>query len=193
MRRQRGGILLYLAAAIAILALISGIVFGVTHYLSGVRAEAFAAGKDTCDAAYKGRDNTQLQTALARVKTLEDEARVAEYDYNKRVAAIQRQLEREKANGKAAEDRILADVAAGKYRVRGDAFQAGGCPAISGGSQGRPVSAGAAGSDGAAACKLSAEAERSVLDIGRDANETARILAAAQAIIAEDRRLCGQP
>ena len=195
MRKQRGiaDLRLVVIGSIVILGLISGIVFGVTHYLSGVRAEAKAAGRSECDAAYKGRDNEQLRAALGRVKELEEAAREAERKYGVAIAEIQAKLKKEQANGKDAEERILADVAAGKYRVRGEAFQAGSCPAVSGGSAGSAAGAGATGSDGATACKLSRAAESDILAIGRDANETARILAAAQAVIVQDRITCNGP
>lgn len=195
MRNQAGFADIWLVAiwAIVLLGLVSGIVFGVTHYLSGVRAEAMAAGKAECDAAYKARDNAQLRTALGRVKELEEAAREAERKHGLATAAIQSKLSKEIANGKAAEQRILADIGSGKLRVRGSAFQTGSCPAVGDRGAVGTAGAGTAGSDATAACKLSPEAERVVLAIGRDADETALQLAAAQAMIAQDRLTCNGP
>lgn len=194
MKRQRGAIArvwLYLAGALLVLGAIWGIAATVSGYLSSVRAEAAKAGRDECDAAYKLRDNAQLREAMDRVKTLEDAARATEREHAAALTEITAKLAKEKAHGRAAEKRILADIASGKLRVRASAFYAGACPADSGGSAAGAPGAGAGGSDAPEACDLSAAARSDLLAVGRDADDTARQLAAAQAVIVEDRRVCG--
>lgn len=194
MNRQRGAIAmvwLYLAGVLLVLGAIWGITATVSGYLTDVRAEAAKAGRDECDAAYKLRDNEQLRDALDRVKALEDAARKTEREHAEAITTITGKLLMEKANVQAAENRILSDIASGKLRVRAGAFYASACPAVSGGSAASPPGAGAGGSDGAAACQLSAAAQSDLLAIGRDADDTASQLAAAQAVIVEDRRVCG--
>jgi hypothetical protein len=194
MKRQRGVIAtgwLYLAGVLLVLGAIWGITATASSYLEGVRAEAVKAGRDECDAAYKLRDNAQLRTALDRVKTLEEAARKTERAHAAELTSIGNQLTKEKANAKARKNKFDADIASGALVVRGDAFQAGACPAVSGGGAGSAPGAGAGGGDGPPACELSAAARSDLLAVGDDADDTAIQLAAAQAVIVEDRRVCG--
>jgi hypothetical protein len=194
MNRQRGVIAtrwLYLAGALLVLGAIWGITATVSGYLTGVRAEAAKAGRDECDAAYKLRDNAQLRKAMDRVKALEDAARATEREHAAALIEITAKLAKEKAHGRAAEKRILADIASSKLRVRAGAFYTPACPAVDSGSAAGPPGAGAGGSDAPEACDFSAAARSDLLAIGRDADDTARQLAAAQAVIIEDRRVCG--
>ncbi len=195
MRDQRGVIAtgyIWLAGGIAVLALLVVLARVTTGYLDGVRAEAKKAGEDTCDAAYKLRDNDQLKAANARIKELQDTARTLERGHAAKLATITGQLNKEKADGKDRQAQFDVDIAAGRLVVRGAAFQAPSRPTDNGGGK---VSASVTGSgrgDGKAACELSPAARSDLLATGDHADDTARLLAACQAIIEEDRRICGQ-
>ena len=178
---------------LAILGALWGIIHAATSYVDGVRVEAKKGGKDECDAAYKERDNVALTEALAKVRELQTAARKLETANAKETERIRSQLEKEKARGKATEDRVLADIASGKLRVRGDAFQAGACPAESATGTAGAVGANTGGGDGAPRCKLSGETEKSVLGIGREADDVVRQLDACKAVAIEDRRVCNAP
>lgn len=195
MKNRQSGLIIeswmWMAGAIAILALLGGMLAGVTHYLNGVRAEAKKAGQDECDAAYKLRDNAALTKALSRVQTLEEAARKAEAGHVAALAKIGDQLTKEKDRAKNAQLRVLDDIAAGKLRVRADAFSGTGCPAVSGGGQVGPAVGPAPGDNAAPACQLSAATAGRVLSIGGDADDTARQLASAQQVIVEFLRICG--
>ena len=192
--RQRGFVLtgwMYLVGALAALGLIYLITQGVTRYLNGIRTEAQKAGQDECNAAYTTRDNKALTKTLARVVELETAARKLEREHVDELARVTSKLKKEKANEKARADRFDADLAAGRLVVRGDAFQTGGCPANSDRVETGSAGPSPGGSDGVAACQLSAKARSDLLEVGNDANETARLLAACQLIVIEDRRVCG--
>lgn len=194
MNRQRGAIAmvwLYLAGALLVLGAIWGITATVSGYLTGVRAEAAKAGRDECDVAYKARDNAKLREAMARVKVLEEAARKTEGEHAIALSGINDQLAKEKAHARIRKKQFDADIASGKLVVRSSAFQTGACPADGGGSAAGPPGAGAGRSDAAQACELSETARGDLLAVGDDADDTARQLAAAQAVIVEDRRVCG--
>ncbi len=196
MNKQRGVIAtgwLILAGVIAAGLVLTGLVKVWNNYTNGIDQAGYDRGVAQTNASYTERDNKQLQTALVRVKTLEDAARAKEAAYAADMEGVRSQLEKEKTNAKAAEKRVLADIAAGKLRVRASAFQAGACPAVGGGSEARAVEPGAGGSDGPPRCQLSATARSDILGIGREANEVVAQLAAAQAVIASDRVLCNAP
>jgi type II secretory pathway pseudopilin PulG len=182
------GIIIALAVLVGAIA---GAIHLVTSYVDGVRTAAEESGKATCDAAYKARDNTQLQAALARVKTLEDKAREDERLHVAALAEINRKLLEEKKNGQVAKDKLAADIRAGRLVRNSNAFQGGGCPANNGGSTGGAAVTPASGGDGSQECRLSDAAQASILAIGTDADYTAKLLASAQAVIVEDRKVCG--
>ena len=196
MNKQRGVIAtgyLILAGALALLAMLWGLTHAVTSYLGSVRAEAEQAGKDTCDAAYKARDNAALKVALDRVKALEEQARLQEAQNAKDMEATRLTLAKEIQNGKTTEKRVIADIASGKLWVRTSAFQGRDCSTSSGGSTKGEVGKPSTGDNGSSTCKLSPETEGRVLAIGTDADNVAKQLTAAQQVILSDRVLCNVP
>lgn len=76
MTNQRGNIYLYLAAAAVILGLIVSLFFGYKSQLDGADEKGYERGKTEVDAAYKARDNKQLQAVIAeRDQLLEEKAK----------------------------------------------------------------------------------------------------------------------
>ena len=193
MKNQRGIATgwLYLIALIVILGLVSGIVYGVKSYLDGVDERGFQRGKKETEAAYAERDNEQLRTALDRVKQLEDEARAKERAHAIELARIDKQRQQEKADARKQAERDSADVRSGALKLRDPGAPT--CPSI-GGTGLRPApGASAGGGDGTAGTDLSAAAAGFLLGLANEADDVARQLASAQAVIVEQITTCNGP
>ena len=191
MKRQRGNIYWIFALAISAGAVLWGAIVAWNSYTSGLDKQGYDRGVAETAAVYEKRDNEKLLAATTRVHELEGQARAKENNHARALVAIGTKLSQEKANAKSESDRITADISAGRLVRRDGAFQA---RTRSPGGDGGPVGAtptGTGGSDGGAACELSEAAQRSVLEIGADADKVAEQLAACQAVVTEDRRLCG--
>jgi len=193
-RSQRGIIAtgwLYLGGAIAILALISALVYGVKSYLDGVDQKGYDRGKQETEAKYAKRDNEQLRAAAERIKTLEDQARRQERENAERLAEIYGQRQKEIADAKRRYDRDIAAVRDGTLKLRDPGVPAGGAAAGCG-SPGPAPSAPAGGRDGEARGQLSGTAAGFLLGLAGEADDVARQLDKAQAVILEDRRACNR-
>lgn len=188
--KQRGFLSPNMLIGLGIVAALALAVWGVNTYLNNVEQRGYDRGVAVTSAAVRERDNTVLQGALRRVNALQDQARKQEAESALAIDKIAKQLAQEKANGKKVADSVAADIASGRLMRRDDAFTRGSA-AVGGGSASGAPGAAARGGDGAAPCKLSESAERSVLAIGADADEVAKQLAGAQAVIVEYQRTCG--
>ena len=194
--KQRGVIAmgwLILAGVIAAGLVLTGLVLAWNKYTTGIDQAGFDRGVATTTAQYTARDNAQLQTALTRVKVLEDAARKTESAHAAAIVKVSDKLAKEKANAKLAEKRVRDAIAAGDLRVRDAAFKAGTCAPVGAGSQPGATTASASGSNGAPRCQLSDATASDLLAIGRDADEVVAQLTAAQAIIVADRAACNAP
>ena len=194
MRSQRGIIAtgwLYLGGAIAILALISALVYGVKSYLDGVDQKGYDRGKQETEAKYAKRDNEQLRVAAERIKTLEDQAREQERENADRLAEISKQRQKEIADAKRQYDRDIAAVRAGTLKLHDPGVPAGGAAAGCG-SPGPAPGATAGGRDGEARGQLSGAAAEFLLGLAGEADDVALQLGEAQAVIIEYRRACNQ-
>jgi len=193
-RSQRGIIAtgwLYLGGAIAILALISALVYGVKSYLDGVDQKGYDRGKQETEAKYAKRDNEQLRAAAERIKTLEDQARRQERENAERLAEISKQRQKELADAKRQHDRDIAAVRAGTLKLHDPGVPAGGA-AAGRGSPGPAPGAPAGGRDGETRGQLSGAAAEFLLGLAGEADDVARQLDKAQAVIIEYRRACNQ-
>lgn len=189
--RQRGNIYVVLALVIATGVALTGLVLAWNHYTAELDKKGFDRGVLETTAAYQKRDNADLQTAVRRIQALQEAARAAEAGHAAELSKIGDQLTKERANAKAEQNRIAADIAAGRLLRRDDAYQTRAQRPEGGGDPVGPAGAAAVRGDGAQVCELSAKAQGSVLDIGADADEVVKQLTACQAVILEDRRLCG--
>ena len=140
-------------------------------------------------ADWQARENKTLRTANAKIQELEAKAKADTSAHAQALAAASSEYERmlQNANAQRAKDR--AAVLAGTLRLRDNG--ATGLRACGSGIS--PPVAGASLGDGRAPGELSAAASGFLLDLAADADDIAHQLAQAQAVIIEDRRLCGIP
>ncbi|MBS1198687.1 MAG: bacteriophage lysis protein [Proteobacteria bacterium] len=138
---------------------------------------------------WQKRENTELRTANAKIKELEAKAKSDTSAHAQALAEASTAFERKlkDANAQRAKDR--AAVLAGTLRLRDNG--ATGLRACGSGIS--PPAAGASVGDGRTPGELSAAATGFLLDLASDADDIAHQLAQAQAVIREDRRLCGRP
>lgn len=190
MRLQRGFTLLELGLALGIALAIAAAIHATAGAVKDWKDEIRAAERKAVLLEVATRDNIKLIAANKRIQELEAAQQAQEAEHAARLAAVAKDLMKEKANVQAEKDRIAADIAAGRLVRNVAAFRWDGLAGSGGGRLG-PAGTGAGGGNEAAACELSAEAQGRVLDIGAEADEVAKQLAAAQAVIEEDRRLCG--
>lgn len=183
---------LYLVGLVVVLALLSGIGYGIKSYLDGVDAKAYARGKHETEAAYAKRDNKALQAANAEIQRLQNLARAHEHEDAERLAKIDQQRAEDAKNAKAQRDRDVAAARSGAIGMR-DPGQAARCAAASGVSTGPAAEPAAGERDGGAAGGLSREAVQFLLVLADDADDVAKQLASAQAVIRQDHQTCGGP
>lgn len=189
MKSHRGFGLLELGMAIAALALLSSIVWGVKSYLDGIRTTADKAGYDRAIGEVAKRDNKALLDAQARVKLLQGEKEALERKAANNQAEISANYQRGLQDGKVRTDRFIADVHAGRIVLRDAGGRAAGA-ALGAGSEGGGAAAGAGGRDGATGCQLSTAASGFLLGLTGEADDLARQLTACQALIVKDREIC---
>lgn len=192
MKRQRGitNGWLYLIGLIIILALLAAIGYGIKSYLDGVDAKAYQRGKQETEAAYAKRDNQALREANAEIQKLNDAARAHEHADAEALAKIDQQRAKDAKNAEDKRKRDVADARSGALGMR-DPGQVTRCAAASGLSPGPAAKPGAGVSDGDAAGGLSREAVQFLLVLADDADDVAKQLASAQAVIRQDRVTCG--
>lgn len=137
--------------------------------------------------AWQAKDNEQLRLANAEIQRLETEARAAEADHARRLADIGKNIVKDKQRADQQHQADLDNVRAGTLVLRDP-----GAPGLRAcaGAAGAPV-AGPSRSDGPGGGGLSGAAAEFLLGEASRADDLARQLTAAQAVIAEDRRICG--
>jgi len=130
--RERGNIYVYLAIGIAVLGIITALFFGYKGQLADADQKGYERGKQETDAAYKGRDNKQLQTVIAERDRLIKEAQAREDQHNLEIG----QQEEAHAAANASQDARYNALLA-KYRgLPRQPSATGTCPPS--GDQGRP-------------------------------------------------------
>lgn len=142
-------------------------------------------GRTAERAVWQARDNAQLAAANRKITELTDQARDQEAAHQLRLADIAANIQQETTRHEADTRRAVAGARSLVLRDQPA------CPAGAGGGPEGPPVAGAGGGDGPAACELPAEAVRDLLALVLDADRDVRQLAHAQAVIDEDRRVCG--
>lgn len=189
-RRARGFALLQLGMALAALALIAGIVYGVESYLEGIRTEADKAGYERAMGQVAKRDNKALLDAQARVNVLEAEKRALEQKAADDQAVISANYQKGLKNEKTRTDRFIADVRAGRIVLRdpGQRPAAGAADGVR--SPGTEAAAGACRCDGPAGTQLSDAAAEFLLLLAGEADDAVQQLDACQAVVRKDREIC---
>lgn len=201
---QRGVIApiwLYLAGAIAVMLALAGLIKVWDNYTTGLVKGGYDRGVAETTATYTARDNAQLQAVVAAQRQAEIRAAKAESDAATAQALASSNYAKGVEDGKAKTAARVAAVHTGNLRLRDPGSQARACPAVAA-TTAKAASAGpAGGSDAHPAAELSAApagflstaASDFLLGLTGEADDVARQLAAAQAIIVSDRKLCNGP
>lgn len=193
-RRQRGIATgwLYLIGLILLVGALTGLVVAWDNYTSGLIEQGHDAGVAETKAAYTQRDNAALQAANLEILRLTADVRTKEEAAAVKVAAIAAQLAKEKIDGQAQRARDVADIRAGLIKLRDPGADPAGALACDP-RAGTETAAGAARGDGRAPGGLSGASAEFLLGIADDADVLAHQLAAAQAVIRQDRLTCNGP
>lgn len=136
---------------------------------------------------WERRDNEALTKASQALHAAEEKARADELNHAAQLVAISKNYQEEKAREKKKTDDLIAAARSGAFRLRDP--KAAGVPAV--GSLACQTGPGASGRDARAPGELSAEAAGFLLGLTGEADDTARQLAACQAVVRKDRELCG--
>lgn len=179
----------YGAVVLAVIALIVGAVFYVRH----VESVAFDGGKTAGVSEEKGRwqarENDELAAANQRIHDLEEEKRALERKSVDDVHAAAMKLDQTIKEKDDEKKRALADRAAGTaFGLRWAATPAAG-QAADGGI--RPtLGAAAAGSLGAAFCRLPDKVADDLIELASDANKVVAERNTLLEIAQKDREVC---
>lgn len=138
---------------------------------------------------WQERANTELASANAEILRLENQARTQEAKHTAALATISKRNLEEKQRVETQHQADIVAVRAGTLVLRDPGAATVDACASAAGTPG----ASAGGRDGGAGGQLSGAAAEFLLAEAERADVTARQLAAAQAVIVEDRRLCGVP
>lgn len=151
--------------------------------LVGVGMWQYHDGAGDVAADWEAAENEELRAALAEVARLQAEATAKERAHSEALSAIDKGYQDELKNANDSHRRVLDRLRAGELRLR-DQYAAAStnCPGAAGGD-----AAPAGQRDGEAGTELSGEASRFLLDLTNEADDVARQLAAAQAVIEECR------
>lgn len=195
MKRTRGiaqlDLLIYAGIAIAVLLACWALVHAVDAFVTGAETRGYERGQKATEAIYAQRDNAALLAAQARVKVLQtlvdqvlkDHAaelrRIADAEFNRGVANAENRA------------RNAAGVAAGN-RLR-DPGRSTACTAGAGGPAAGAPGAAAGVRNGAPGAELSGEATEFLQNLADDADDVAKQLASAQAVIRAQLKACNAP
>lgn len=160
------------------------VVLAVVLALIGAYVYGRSDGQDIERAATMARDNAALTAAATRIREAEERRRAAEHGHARRLDEIATDYQREKANAKMQNDRLLADLRDGRVRLRIAAERAAAGDRDTSGQ----ASAAACRSDGAAGGELPGPTSADLLALADDADAIVRQLASCQAVIVEDRK-----
>lgn len=141
-----------------------------------------SAGHTEERAAWQKRENTELVTANAAIKRLEEEARDTERRHAEDLNEISTGYQKELVNAKAQKDRDVAAARAGALSLRIPSP----CKGADGGQAGTATT-GAGGRDAAAGTELPREVTAGLFELADDADEVVRQLTACQAVVSADR------
>jgi len=194
MKRQRGIATgwLYLIGLIALVLAVTGAIIAWNSFISSIDKKGYERGKKESEAAYVQRDNAALRTANARIVELTALVRAAEQEGQRKLDQIAQQREKDRANAKAQRDRDVAAARAGTLVLR-DPGQTTACAALGYRSARPQAAAGAGRGDGGAPGQLSGQVTADLFALVDDADDLARQLASAQAVISQDRVTCNSP
>lgn len=172
------------AKALGIVAIAVGIIFAISAYNGWL----INIGKTSERAEWLKRENTELTTANARIKTLEDEARAAEQSHGKAMVAASTQYQKDLSHEQATKDGVIADLRSGARRLRIELAAA----KATGGSATAQAGAGPGRCDGGTTAELSESAAEFLVGLASEADTVVHQLTACQAVVTADRQLQGE-
>ena len=177
-----------LLLALAVLLVVSGLIWGVKRYIDGVDRKGYERGQKETLLTVAERDNRALVAAHARIEELKALVQKKEDDHAEAIAMIDRDKTREVANVEARKERFIGDVVSGRIRLFDPGTRDTGC-APGGGGEG-PAARGGAGVDPrAGGSQLSDELGGFLVREAARADKVALTLQACQRIVEEDRKV----
>ena len=148
----------------------------------------FALGEKAERSAWLAREVTELATANAKIKQLEEKYRQQEHDAADAIAVISTQYQEDLKHVKADKDRVIAGLRGGAFRLRIPVAAA--VPAYGGASA--AVAAAPGGCDGETRAELSVEASEFLVGFASEADEVAKQLGRCQEVIKTYYKKCGE-
>lgn len=152
--KQRGAIAqiwLYGAAALILIAALTGLVVAWRGYTTGIDKQGYDRGMAETTAAYVARDNQQLQAALAAQSTAELNARNAEARAAASENLAHANYQKGLTDGQAKTAALVAAANAGTLQLRDPGQVAGTCTAGRGGVGEASANSAGPGNDGTGA------------------------------------------
>lgn len=192
--RQRGfatGDLLLWGIVIAgVVAAIAAAVVAWDGFIAGLDQRGYERGVEATESAYRKRDNQALRVAQAAQQAAETRLEALEQKSVSDLAKVATDYEGDLAHERGEKNRALDQLRSGALVLRDPGAPSG--PGTADCRGGRPAEAGtgAGERDGAAPGQLSRESSAFLLELAGEADELAKQLAAAQAVILRDREVC---
>ncbi|MBI5438965.1 MAG: lysis protein [Nitrosomonadales bacterium] len=141
--------------------------------------QQFGLGEKAERAAWLARETTDLRSANAKIKSLEEKYRQQEHDAADAIAVISYNYQKELQHVKTEKERVIAGLRGGAFRLRIPV--AASVQACRGIASEAPASTG--GRDGGARAELSVEASEFLVGLASEADEVTKQLGRCQDII----------
>lgn len=174
--------------------LIGGAILLLLAALAGGATWMYRAGAKAERVEWQGKQIDELAAANQEIQRLNAAARAGEQDHAVQLAGISTYYQKELQNAEGNRHRDVAAARSGSLvlripsiGLRASGSAAGALGAAAGGCDGRTTGE----LPGAPGEYLPGEISAQLIELAYDADDVARQLAAAQAVIVEDRRLCG--
>jgi len=163
-------------AALLLIAAVLGIVYAYGQ-------QQFGLGEKTERGTWLKRENGQLVTANAKIRSLEEQYRMQEHDHTAALASISSQYQKDLAHVKADKDRVIASLRNGSMRLH---IPIAATVQPNGGTASAVVLA-ATGRDGETRAELSVAASEFLVGLASEADEITKQLGRCQDVINADR------
>jgi len=168
-------------------------VFAFHKFTESLDAKGYARGVLETKAEYVNRDNVALKEALAAQHQAEINAAAADARATAAQTLASTNYQKGVKDGKTQTEQRIAAVNNGSLRLRDPAAKALVCPAFGDSAGKAQVARPAGGGDGQAGGELSTTASEFLLRLTGEADQIARQLGLAQAVIISDREMCNSP
>lgn len=163
-------------AALLLIAAVLGIVYAYGQ-------QQFGLGEKAERGTWLERENGQLVTANAKIKSLEEQYRTQEQRHAVALASISSQYQKDLTHVKADKDRVIAGLRAGSMRL----FIPSTATVSANGGAASAVTPATAGRDGDTRCELSVAASEFLVGFASEADEITKQLGRCQDVINADR------